>query len=128
MRRILIAAAAACLAGCATPARFDATEQLAYATLWQQAWHLEQACSGGPRSPAAERARLGAMATGAELLGAYLEYQADTGSREILRAFTELLVAVGDVSGRSAAYCRESAANLQEAAGRALQVNGGRRR
>jgi hypothetical protein len=129
MKRILtIAAAALVLAACAAlePAKFDPVEQQGWTTLWQRAKRLEQACAQERRNLANELLLISSMYEAAEFLGAYLQYLPDAGSQGLAAAYMKLLADVKWAG--SATYCQGSAINLQEAAERAMKVNGARPR
>jgi len=122
---VLVAALTACSL---TPAKYDPVEQMGYAALWQKAKRLEQACDRARRSPELERAIVAEMYDTGMLFGAYLFYQTDPAPKQIWLAFAHLQDRVGAVADGSAAYCKESAINLQDAAIRALKTNAGRER
>lgn len=112
------------ITGCGlAPAKFDETQQLGYAQIWQEAGKLKESCGG---HPARSAEILATIQDYAELLGAYVEYQTDEASRQLVRALRALVAEV--LPGGGATYCRESAANLQAAAVRAMQTTGRRPR
>jgi hypothetical protein len=115
--------AALTLAACSlAPAKFDQVEQLGWASLWQKATQLGAACGDAAKAGKAA----GELSESSELLGAYLQFQADDGSRELMAHYRALLAKFDPRGGVT--YCRESALNLQQAASRGMQVNGGRER
>lgn len=125
MKRIACALAlAVTLTGCGlAPAKYDQTEQQGWAGLYVNAKHLMDACGEGSDKT---RAIAREMRDEAELLGAYLEYQLPSGSVEIMRHYQALLFKFDPRGGT--AYCKDSAANLRDAAVRAMKTNGGRER
>lgn len=130
MRLYALAALAAALVGCGalSPAKFDPVQQVGYASLWQHAVYLEQACNRGERDRALEAELVSRMYDTAMLLGAYVRYQEDEGASSIITAFQHLQDKAQPALGESAAFCAESAKNLQAAAVRAMQTLGRRER